>query len=129
MRKALAQREEQRARFVGTFERFGEKRGWRGRTETTVLLRDICDAATGRAVCDHLWLGLTKEFGRLNLQPGDRVAFDARVKIYLKGYMGRRDDVYDKPVEIDYKLSHPTQVRKLRPEGEPESNTRQLSLL
>lgn len=129
MRKALAQREEQRPRVVGTFERFGTKRGWQGREETTLLLRDVCDAATGRAVCDHLWFNLTKEFGRLNLQPGDRASFDARVKAYWKGYMGRRDDVYDKPVGLDYKLSHPTKVRKLRPEGEPESNTHQPSLL
>jgi hypothetical protein len=63
MRQALAQREEQRARFIGTFERFGEKRGWKGRPETTVLLRDICDAVTGRAVCEHLWFSLTKAFG------------------------------------------------------------------
>ena len=51
-------------------------------------------------------------FERIDLREGDRVEFCARVKEYEKGYAGRRDDVY-KPVEIDYKLSHPTRVRKL----------------
>ena len=111
MRKTLEAREEERARFKGTFERFGAKTGWKGRPETTVLLREIHDSA-GAPVCDHLWFNLTKAFAALDLQPGDTVAFDARVKEYVKGYLGRRDDVY-KPVEIDYKLSHPTKVRKV----------------
>ncbi len=80
--------------------------------ERTVLLKDICDAG-GVIVCDHLWFNLTKAFALLNLQPGDRVQFDARVKKYVKGYFGRRDDVFDKPAEVDYKLSHPTKVTKV----------------
>lgn len=113
MRKALAARDEERATFHGTFERYGTKNGWQGRQEKTVLLKDICDQ-TGKRVCDHLWFNLTKAFALLNLQVGDGVAFDARVKAYEKGYFGRRYDVY-KPAEIDYKLSHPTRVRKVEP--------------
>jgi hypothetical protein len=113
MRKALAAREEERATFHGTFVRCGTKNGWQGRQEQTILLKDICDQ-TGQRVCDHLWFNRTKAFALLNLQPGDTVAFDARVKAYEKGYFGRRWDV-DKPAEIDYKLSHPTRVRKVGP--------------
>jgi len=71
MRKALASREEQRSRFVGTVERVGTKRErpashgrWQGREETTLLLRDVCDAATGRAVCDPIGFGLNCRFRR-----------------------------------------------------------------
>ena len=113
MRKALAAQEDERSSFSGTFERFGSKPGWQGRQEQTVLLKDVCDR-TGTRVCDHLWFNLTKAFALLNLQSGDTVAFDARVKAYEKGYFGRRWDVY-KPAEIDYKLSHPTRVRKVEP--------------
>ena len=34
-------------------------------------------------------------------------------KIYEKGYKGYRDDVY-KPIELDYKLSHPTKIEKIK---------------
>jgi len=41
------------------------------------------------------------------------IQFDARVKSYIKGYRGYRDDIYDKPLSIDYKLSHPTKIKKI----------------
>ena len=111
MRKTLARREDERARFQGTFAWFGTKNGWQDRQEKTVLLKAMCDA-TGRRVCDHLWFNLPRAFAALNLQPGDEVVFDARVKAYEKGSFGRRWDVY-KPAEVDYKLSHPTRVKKV----------------
>ena len=122
MRKVLAAREEDRATFYGTFERVGTKNGWEGRQEHTILLRDICDQA-GKRVCDHLWFNLTKAFALLNLYPGETVIFDARVKAYKKGYFGRRLEIY-KPAEIDYKLSHPTRVRKVG-HGIPDESTSQ----
>ncbi len=103
MRKALKQLNGERRRFTGTFVRFGKKPGWKGRTLTTVLLKDIKDAS-GRLICDHLWFNLTKEFDNLTLTEGTtRIAFDARVKSYYKGYQGYREDV-DKPVEMDFRL-------------------------
>lgn len=41
---------------------------------------------------------------------GCTVEFDARVTTYIKGYKGRRDDVFDAPLEMDYKLERPTRV-------------------
>lgn len=111
MRKALASREEERTTFRGTFERFGTKRVWQGATLQTVLLKDIYDG-NDLMVCDHLWFNLTKAFAALHLQPGDHVQFDARVKEYVKGYFGRREEVW-KPAEVDYKLSHPTKAKKV----------------
>ncbi len=110
MRTALQQRDGERATFLGTFERMGSKRGWKG-DEPTVLLKDIRTPA-GELICDHRWFALTKAVASLNLTPGDGVQFDARVKEYEQGYQGRREDVYA-PITIDDKLSHPTKVRKV----------------
>ena len=115
-----------RARFVGVFVRYGVKNGWRGRTEQTVLLSDIRDAATDRPICDHLWFNLTLGFSRINLAEGDEVEFDARVRPYQKGYQGHRDEVFAN-VETDYKLSFPTQFKKR--EAKPRSaDAQQLEL-
>ncbi|MCL2813861.1 MAG: hypothetical protein FWD23_04600 [Oscillospiraceae bacterium] len=108
MRKQLAEKVEERETFTGIFVRFGIKSGWRG-PEKTVLLCEIKNAEN-KLVADHLWFNLTKSFEKLNLQENDVVQFDARVKEYEKGYKGYRDDVY-KPIEIDYKLSHPTKIK------------------
>lgn len=110
MRKSLQNIEEVRATFTGEFVRFGVKNGYKG-PEETLLVKTITDQ-DGKIVADHLWFNLTKGFQKLNLSEGDLVQFDARVKEYLKGYFGRRDDVY-KPAEIDYKLSHPTKLKVL----------------
>lgn len=110
VREKLRERDGLRSHFIGTFERFGTKSGYKGRIEQTVLLINVKDAQ-GEVVTDHLWFNLTQGFATLNLQPGDEVSFDARVQPYVKGYQGRRDDVYDRPVERDYKLSFPTRVR------------------
>ena len=63
-------------------------------------------------VTDHLWFNFTKGFSNIESQltEGVEVEFTARVKQYTKGYKGYRDDVY-KPIEVDYKLSHPTKIK------------------
>ena len=106
MRKELARREEYRGRFSGTFVRVGSKTGYKGRIEQTVLLSDIRDEG-GKIVAGHLWFNYTKGFRGLGeLVAGDVVMFDARVKLYIKGYVNRREYVDER--EVDYKLSHPT---------------------
>ncbi len=110
MREELKKIKEVRASFIGTFERIGTKSSF-GYLKQTILLKDIKDS-TGQIVADHLWFNLTKGFSALGLSQGDTVKFDARVKKYEKGYKGYREDVY-KPIETDYKLSHPTRLAKL----------------
>jgi hypothetical protein len=110
MREHLEKIENVRDCFTGEFVRFGIKNGYKGPLKT-VLLKDIKDKE-GNSVCDHLWFNLTLGFENLMLQEGDRIEFNARVKQYVKGYFGYREDVY-KPIEQDYKLSHPTKVRKI----------------
>ncbi|MEP7293466.1 MAG: hypothetical protein ABI835_16900 [Chloroflexota bacterium] len=114
MRTELEKINERRTRFSATFERRGLKSAYRGLPTVTLLFTGVTDAQ-GKPVCDHLWLNLTKAFAALDLQPGDRIEFHARVKQYQKGYRGRREDVLDAPIETDYKLSHPTQIRKVAP--------------
>lgn len=99
-RYELGRRVEERSTFTGRFVRFGSKPG---RLET-ILLADIADRF-GNVLTDHLWFNRTKGFIDLGpLRAGDRVMFDARVKTYRKA--GR-------VVRIDYKLSYPSQVRRV----------------
>jgi len=111
MREKLAHINGKRFTFEGIFERFGIKSSF-GHPKHTLLLRDVKDNS-GKVVTDHLWFNVGKRFDSLKLQAGDIVRFDARVKPYVKGYRGYRDDVYDKPVETDYRLSNPTNLRKV----------------
>ena len=109
---------EERHTFKGVFERFDMKRGWKGRTETTVLLTDISDTEEDK-ITDHLWFNLTKGFCQAHPKQGDIIQFEARVDTYLKGYQGYRTDVY-KPIELDAKLSRPTKIKKVGSIRQPE---------
>lgn len=115
MRKDLQPLNEKRLRFTGIFVRYGTKHGWKGATLTTILLKNITDIS-GKQVTDHLWFNLTMEFMKIEsqLNQGAVIGFDARVKQYTKGYKGCRDDVYDKLVEVDYRLSHPTNIQIIK---------------
>ncbi len=96
----------QRLRFSATVERFGEKSAFKGGPIPTVLLKNVCLVSSGECVTDHLWF--TKGKSWESCSTGSKVEFDARVTVYEKGYKGRRDDVYDAPIEIDYRLDRPT---------------------
>lgn len=111
MRKALQKLGgHERHTFTAEFVRFGIKNGWKGDVPT-VLFKDV--KLGDKVVCDHLWFTCGKQFDSLGLQIGDIVEFSARVASYVKGYMGHRDDVWDKEIEEDWKLSFPTKVRKI----------------
>lgn len=109
MRKKLSKINGERTKFFGKFERIGSKSGWKGK-EKTVLIKDISDQY-GTSVADHIWFNYTKGFQNIYLNNGDLLEFEARVKEYEKGYKGSRLDV-DAPVSRDYKLSHPSKIRK-----------------
>lgn len=112
MRKQLSKINNVRTGFTGVFVRFGTKSNWHGFPEKTVLLKDI--KLNGKEYADHLWFNYTKEFQKIDLQENDVVCFDARVKRYIKGYKGYREEMqYEHPIEEDYKLSHPTKVKKV----------------
>lgn len=112
MRESLKNQDGIRGTFSGTVARFGTKSAYRGAPIPTVLLQDVKDAS-GKVVTDHLWMTVGLQIQRLSLQIGEKVFFDARVTQYEKGYKGYREDVYDAPIEVDYRLSNPTKVRKV----------------
>lgn len=88
--------------FRATFERRGKKpRGLVGYAET-VLFSNVKDNATGRLLCEHVWLSLTKEFENAALFKGDTVKFTARVTYYQKAI-----------ARVDLQLSNPTKVMNL----------------
>lgn len=96
--------------FTATFIRFGFRNGYMGSVKT-ILLQDV--SFDGKIVNDHLWFDLTKGFNEADLSPGDVVEFCARVSAYEKGYKGYRDDVFDRPIEKDYRLSRPTKIKRI----------------
>jgi hypothetical protein len=106
-----------RARFRGTFERYGSaivRFSIRGRMRShpvkTLILLDVTDAR-GNLLTDHLWFRCGKQFNELQLQRGDRVEFTATVERYVK----RTRDEYDGGfyLEGDYCLKRPARMFKL----------------
>lgn len=110
MRKNLRARDGQRFRVTAIVERSGLKRGWQGREQQTLMLRNLVDANTGELLDDHLWFTAGK--WSEGLQAGDMIEFDARVGPYEKGYFGRREDVFAPP-STDWRLTRPTKVKRL----------------
>jgi hypothetical protein len=108
MRKLLGSENGERKKFQAVFSRFGKKVNYHGYSETTVLLVDIVDIETNTRVTDHVWFSLTKAFEKLALEPGKRLAFEARIKQYKKGYVNRKYNISNR--QLDYKLSHPTRI-------------------
>jgi len=111
VRKALGVNEGQRGLYTGEFVRTGSKHGYKGNI-VTIIWKDVKDE-TGQIVADHLWSNMTKAFKQADLKPSDLVEFRATVKKYIKGYQGRREEVFDKSTKADYHLSRPTNIRKL----------------
>jgi len=115
MRTGLKKINKSRRTFIGVFKRYGNKKNWHGFLEKTILLIDIKDSS-GVILSDHIWFNMTDGFKKLgDLKEGDIIKFDARVKIYVKGYKGYRDDVqFEKPLERDYKLNNPSKIRLIK---------------
>ncbi len=111
MREGLKETDGKRLFFIGTFVRYGKKTDFKGYQKTTILLKNIKNKS-GKQVTDHIWFNQTMEFMQLEseIKEGTIVEFYARVKEYYKGYKGHREDV-DRPLEKDYKLSHPTKIK------------------
>ncbi len=123
MRSLLAPIAGRRRKFRGTFVRYGQKSGYK-EILTTILLANVADIASRKVVTDHLWFTMGKRFEALALKHGDLVEFDTRVTTYYKGYQGDREDEMH-PVELDYRLSFPTKLKKV---NETPIPTNQLSL-
>jgi hypothetical protein len=126
MREELRKLNGQRMTFRACFERFGSKKAYRGPDKITALFCDVQTSAD-ETVTDHLWMIVGKRLDALQLQPGDRVEFDARVSKYRKGYWGRCEDLDLPPPTIDYRLSFPSKVKKLP--AEPDHQRTLLTIM
>lgn len=113
MRKKLAKDEGARKKFRAVFTRTGKKPGYKSYSEETILLTDIRDAETDERITDHSWFTYTKGFEQAKLHVGDAIEFEARVKIYSKGYVNKAAHINTK--RTDYKLSHPTKITIVKP--------------
>jgi hypothetical protein len=111
MRIKLGAEEGKRKKFRALFERIGKKIIFKGYSEDTVLLKNIVDLETNNMVADHVWFSYTKGFDKAFVAEGALVEFEARIKEYKKGYVNRKLNFNSQTV--DYKLSHPTKIRKV----------------
>ncbi len=109
MRKNLQDKVGLRKKFRAVFTRFGKKVNYNGYTDTTILLTGIIDSETNTVVTDHHWFAYTKGFEKAQLKEGAILEFEARVKIYKKGYVNRKLSINNR--QSDYKLSHPTNIQ------------------
>ena len=109
MRKNLEDKIGQRKKFRAVFTRFGKKVNYNGYSDTTILLTNIIDTETNSLVTDHHWFAYTKGFEKIQLKEGVMIEFEARVKMYKKGYVNRALLINKR--QSDYKLSHPTHIR------------------
>jgi hypothetical protein len=116
MRQILKERFErnpkERYKYKATFERFGKREGYKGWIKT-VLLADLIDGRTHKLISDHLWMDCGKRFDKLDLTNGDMIQFEARTKIYKKGYEGYNEFGEKCYATIDYGLSYPSKIVKL----------------
>jgi hypothetical protein len=111
MRIKLGAEEGKRKKFRAVFERTGKKTNFKGYSEDTVLLKNIVDVETNNVMADHVWFSYTQGFEKALLTEGAIVEFEARIKEYTKGYVNRKLNFNSKVV--DYKLSHPTKIKKV----------------
>lgn len=108
MRAGLKQYHGQRRSFSATFVRY-ETRTVRTKLRQMLLLRNVrCE---GEIVADHAWMHVSAGWPE-DLQEGETVRFQARVDRYVKGYFGRRESAYNKPIEVDYCLVYPRKIRR-----------------
>lgn len=119
MREELAKRNGRRGKFTAIFVRYGSRSAFRGPPKVTLLFREVHDEA-GSIVTDHLWFSECQGWKRLVLAGGEKVAFTASVRGYIKGYFGRREEAREAcPPSPDYKLSWPKEIRIWQRAEEP----------
>jgi hypothetical protein len=112
MRKQLAEKEGQRRKFRAVFTRLGKKTNYTGFSEETILLSNVEDVLSGDKLTDHIWFGFTKGFQIRGLREGDILEFEARVKMYEKGYVNKAMAIDNR--KRDFKLSNPTKIKLIR---------------
>lgn len=113
MREKLKEAEDRKTRFIGRISRSGKRRDGNNIIET-ILMLDITNSK-GQYVADHMWFEKRAGFDRVKgLEDGDVVQFYATSTIYLKGYLGRRRNVYDSNLKLDYRLTNLENIKIIK---------------
>ena len=97
LRKALKEIEGERGRFRATVLHFAED---------AILLGNVIMLCSGELMTAHIWFACGASWDCCKV--GDVVEFDARVKVYCKGYVNYRKGIHGR--SKDYRLSHPSKV-------------------
>ena len=111
IREKLKRLNGERLSFTAKISKFGVKSSFKGMPIKTILLVDVKIKGTNEILTDHVWFTAGKSWDDINV--GDQIEFDARITKYEKGYKGHRSDIYDRPVQIDYRLERPTKILKM----------------
>ena len=117
MKKQSSKSPGARAAFTGTVAKHGVHVGKRG-LKKSVLLSNVRGAGNAEAetLPCGIWVNLTNELERLDLQEGDIIQFDAKLRAYPKDYAlygcyehGAYDSVDG--AETEWELDRPTNVK------------------
>lgn len=101
--------------FTAEFVKYSNKMS-RAKVPIQTLLFQNIKNEEGKVVADHIWFVTNKEFEQFKFHYGNIVQFDAYVEEYVKGYFGIRENRrhHHKKMALDYSLSRPTEIKKLR---------------
>jgi hypothetical protein len=111
LRSALKDNDDRRLKFSAVFDRYGTRINWKGYSETTLLLTDLC-FEDGSPAAGHVWIAETKEAQALGpFRPGQKLEFEARIGAYEKGYRYRGKALT--PIKTDFKLNRPTRIMRV----------------
>jgi len=116
MRTELAKLQGKRCTFMATFERYGSRKiAFSIYPQITMLFLNVTEKKSGKKVTDHIWMKCGKRMDELGeFIKGEKVQFDARVRIYIKGYRGRLAmEMGEDWSERDWQLSFPTNIKRV----------------
>lgn len=114
MRSKLGEYFKRRIPLKAVLHEYGRTYMRNGKPTKSVLLRDIRHAETGAILTDHAFIKDATAFRRGAIEPGQFVYFTAQVRRYMKGGCVRPSGEYS-PLEIDYKLHKPEDVKRGKP--------------
>mgnify|MGYP003297722351 CR=1 FL=1 len=112
MRLSLSDYSGRYIKVVATFTKLGSTQ--KGGYKNKVLLKNIILAETGEYLTDHLWMTFNNIMKKQNLMSGDRIFIIAKVKLYKKGYTGKKFNAIlnTNGISFDYHLDDTKMVIK-----------------
>jgi hypothetical protein len=110
MKEKLKNNDNKKFLFSATVSKFGLKSNRYRLNTLTILLVDI-KFEDGNFACDHSSFTVRKTMGKLNLNAGDKITFEAKISKYTKGYTNYYNGIEE--YYTDLKLNRPTKIKKI----------------